>query len=80
MDDKTLEQFKNDFIKGYVDSSLDRLLELRTSVKKATSFDEVRRAMTAEQTWAKRYYGVAKEEVDEKERCSPPEDKTSTVK
>lgn len=43
-----LDNFKEDYINGYIDPYLDRLLELRGIIKKATTFDEISKALDRE--------------------------------
>jgi hypothetical protein len=70
-------QFKLNFVEGYIDKSLDRLLDLRNAIKKATSIPEVKALLNAEQAYIKRYYNI--EENDEKkERRSSPKHKSET--
>jgi hypothetical protein len=46
--DKELEEFKQKFIKGYVDPYLDRLLDLRNIIKNATTYEEITIALDNE--------------------------------
>lgn len=48
-EEEELAQFKQDFIEGYVDKYLDRLLALRYKVKHANNFDEIHELMQKEQ-------------------------------
>lgn len=43
-----LDEFKNKFIKGYIDPYLDRLLDLRNIIKSATTYDEISEALAKE--------------------------------
>jgi len=70
-------QFKLNFVEGYIDKSLDRLLDLRNAIKGANSIPEVKALLDAEQAYIKRYYNI--EEKDEKkERRSTPKHKGET--
>ncbi len=62
VDDKNLAQFKQSFIEGYIDTSLDRLLDLRNAVKDAKSYVEVKALLDAEQAYMKRYYNINPQE------------------
>jgi len=55
---KDLERFKQSFIEGYIDKLLDRLLDLRNTVKRATSFDEVKSLMEQEQLFLENEFGI----------------------
>jgi len=43
-----LEEFKQNFIKGYIDTYLDRLLDLRNIIKRAKTYDEIVKALDDE--------------------------------
>ncbi|MBU2395811.1 MAG: hypothetical protein KKH70_20950 [Gammaproteobacteria bacterium] len=63
VDEKNLEQFKNDFTEGYINTSLDRLLDLKNALRKATSTEEVRTLMNAEQAFVMNFYGLERKKV-----------------
>jgi len=63
-----LEQFKENFTKGYIDKYLDRLLDLRNAIKKATSFDEVKVLMEREQSFLKSEFGEKPTKVPVREK------------
>lgn len=58
VDEKDLEQFKTTFIQGYINTSLDRLLDLRNAVKNATTYEAIKAIMEAEQTTMRKLYGI----------------------
>ena len=57
-EDKDLEQFKEEFTKGYIDPHIDHLLDLRNVIKYATSYDDVRAAITQERASIVRELGL----------------------
>jgi len=61
-EEKDLEQFKQQFVEGYIDPYFDRLLDLRNAIKKAESFDEIRDLMEKEQDFLRREFGLVKAE------------------
>lgn len=71
-EESNLEHFKAEFIKGYVDTGLDRLLDLRNAVQKSRNYDEIKVLMQAEQAFCKKFYGIPPVEVkhEAKERRS----------
>jgi hypothetical protein len=69
VDEKNLEQFKKDFTEGYIDTSLDRLLDLRNALRRAASTEEVRALMNAEQVFVMNFYGLEKKKVVQHEKA-----------
>ena len=59
-EEKELVQFKEEFVKGYVDPYLDRLLDLRNAIQSAESYDEIRGLMEREQEFIKAEFGIVK--------------------
>jgi len=43
-----IDSFKEDYIKGYVDPYINRLLDLRNIIKNATSYGEIAKALDRE--------------------------------
>lgn len=51
---KELEEFKENFIKGYIDPYLDRLLDLRNIIKRAQTYEEITTALDNEKNTLKK--------------------------
>jgi len=77
-EDTNLGQFKQSFVEGYIDKSLDRLLDLRNAIKRATSHSEVKALLDAEQAYIKRYYNIVEVQNEKKEGHSTPKHKSKT--
>ena len=78
-EETSLEQFKEDFIKGYIDESLNRLLDLRNAIKKATTRPEIKVLLNAERAFVKRYY-TSEVNDEEKTGHTPTEYEDTTDK
>ena len=64
---KELDKLKDEFIEGYVDMALDRLLALRGSIKLAKTETGVKLLMQQERAWNVRYFGLDEEKEDNAE-------------
>ena len=52
-EEKELEQFKEEFIKGYIHPRLNRLLDLQNTINKANNYDEILALVVREQEFIK---------------------------
>jgi len=62
-----LDKLKDEFIEGYVDMALDRLLALRGNIKLAKTETGVKLLMAQERAWNVRYFGLDEEKEDNAE-------------